>query len=478
MTREYETAERQAIIFTEITLRDGEQQEKFAANMPLGDRLDVFDTLIDSGMRRIEIGHLANPHDIALATAIVRHIDEKESAGDSHYEDVKLQVLFGSQEDKIGLGLQALQGFAKDRVIVHVYDRVHSQLRKLAKTPKSAQETAQSVIRVSQRALDAGFTRFSISGEGAVNHDDPIEDTIAYYASIIGALEKMGAKDVNANLANTYGLSLGGEWGREGLRHFSNEVKAASDTITVTTTVHTHNDMNSAGEFSTAAIEEGFDGVEGPMNKNGERTGNASLTDTMVRFMESARNAFERNQRALGSLASSQVFWAKRYIPEAIIDALDTWYNNAFHIAEIYDTFDRFHGTSLGNPDAYSAGSGPHAHANLAALKDPVGNPLWKNYCTSALIHAAMGRPEAKQVLAVDPERIKAITLATHASGGSTEVVHEGVFTPAPESERKKSEAMAYEVIQGFVQLMCASTARQTLLTCSNSGALSDTLKR
>lgn len=46
--------------------RDGEQQEKRYENMPITDRIEVFDQFVNAGMRQAEIGHLGNPHDIAF----------------------------------------------------------------------------------------------------------------------------------------------------------------------------------------------------------------------------------------------------------------------------------------------------------------------------------------------------------------------------------------------------------------------------
>lgn len=459
-------AVRQPIYFTEVTLRDGEQQEKTFENMPITDRLAVFDLLVDTGMQRIEIGHLANPYDIVFARALVNHIHHKESAGDTRYETVELQVLFGSQADIMEPGIQALQTFDKNRVIVHVYDRVSSALRNLAQTPKTVTETTESVIAASTKMIDAGFTRFSISGEGAVNHDDPIEETLGYYTTIMQALEQQGAQEINVNVANTFGLSLGGSWNERGLYNFNEQVRSAVSDTRATTSIHAHNDMNTATEFSLAAIRAGFDRVEGTLIGMGERTGNVPLVDVMARLIEDARHNTHHTVQALGHVAQAHI-WQDRYIPEDTVASLDTWHTSASRIAEIYGTQDRFHRTSLGNPDAYAAGSGPHAHANKAALENPLQHPVWKNYCHTALIHAIMGRPEAKQVLAVDPERMKAVTLETHAAGGSTRSVHNETVAIAPRHVRTEAARIAYDSINRILAVMrYSSNTRQYSTSC------------
>src|SRR5438105_1172141 len=138
---------RQEIAFTEVTLRDGEQQDKRYPIMPVEERLRVLDSIVDAGMMRIEIGHLGNEHDIDFARAAVAHIQERGKV-DDRYNRVDVQVLFGSQPDLIAPGLQALEGFSKDRVIVHVYDRVSPNLRHLATDPYTSEQSADRVAAV------------------------------------------------------------------------------------------------------------------------------------------------------------------------------------------------------------------------------------------------------------------------------------------------------------------------------------------
>ncbi len=446
---------RQPIAFTEVTLRDGEQQQKRHEIMPIEDRLEVFDRLVLSGMRRIEIGHLGNPHDIAFAKALVEHITETEQY-DDRYREVELQVLFGTHEDFIEPGLAALENFDKDRVVVHAYDRVSSELRSLAKEPKSVEESAADVIKTCQKAIKLGFGRVSVSGEGAVNNNDHQSDVFRFYTKIVREVADSGATEINVNLANTFGLSPTGLWNEFTLRQFNREIKSQTNTAKVTTSVHAHNDMNSAVEFSMAAIRAGFDRIEGTMTGMGERAGNTALLDIMARYIEIARAAEDIKIQTLGGLVVKQVdLWDKRSIPAEIIAALPNWHDNAKRLSEIYDTMDRFERTSLGNPYAYDAGSGPHGHANKRALEDPIGHPLWRNYCIAAIPHAMLGRPEAQQVLAVDPERLKEITLLTHAAGSSNKAIHEDEIVVAPASEREQSKNEAYELLQRIGQIMC-----------------------
>ncbi len=447
----------QPICFTEVTLRDGLQQDDIADRwmgepVPIEERMRVFDAIVDSGIKRIEIGHLGNEegNDVAFAREVVNRIITTEASGDDRYDDVELQVLFGSQKSLIARGVEALDGISKDRVIVHVYDRVSEQLRNLATEPYDSAASAQRVIEAAQIALDNGFTRLSISGEGAIDPTTPLEEVIEFYATVTDELRKRGATEVNWNLANTFGFSLGDETEAE-LFEFNQAAKTGRDYVT--TSAHVHNDYNDAPGYAIAAIRAGFDRIEGTWSGMGERCGNVAIADVVVRLLENARTNIDRMQagtvaRKLGSYGVRESIWKQRYLEPSVVAALGKAYKTCVTISEIFGTDDRFRKTSLGNPAAYDAGSGPHAHANQEFLRDPVGKPLWRNYGSSALIHAMLGRPEAQEVIDVDPDRIRKITLRTHAAGGSTNRVLANEISIASPEERKRSTEMANELME------------------------------
>lgn len=449
-----------AIGLTEVTLRDGMQQDNITQGepTPISDRISVFDSLVVAGMQRIEIGHLGNEDglDVAFASALVDHITAAEAAGDTRYEGVELQVLFGSQQELIDKGVKALDGFDKERVIVHVYDRLSPGLRDLATESYTSQMSAQRVIDATQIAIDHGFTRFSISGEGAIDPKADVDEAVEFYTTISDAIHERGAEEVNVNLANTFGFSASEETFGE-LYHFNREVKRDRDFVT--TSVHVHNDYNSAPHYALTAIKAGFDRVEGTMIGMGERAGNVALADVVVRLLEHARAEVDKAEygtarRFLGLSAVRESIWKQRYLEPSVLNALGSFYETCVSIADTFGTHNRFGKTSLGNPEAYDAGSGPHAHANREFLKDPVRKPLWESYGAVALIHAALGNPKALGIIGVDVDQIKKITLITHATMGSRstkDVLNDDVEI-APIEERKESEAMARTKIAAITE--------------------------
>jgi isopropylmalate/homocitrate/citramalate synthase len=441
---------RQPIHFTSVDLRDGEQQEKAEAIMPIGDRIRIFDHIVDTGIKRIEIGHLGNEHDAEFARALVQYITQESDRGDESYDDVELQVLFGSQLELTG-GIDALEGFDPDRVVVHLYDRVSPALRNLAATPYTIGDSAARVAEAAKSVIEKGYRNISISGEGTVDPDVSAEAAAQnFYIPIIQAIKRAGAAKINVNLPNTFGSSLGGEWNKFGLKNFDALIKHRFPDVT--TSIHVHNDHNSATEVALTAIEAGFDTVEGTLFGMGERSGNVALADVMVRLLEDARQVVEVQQRwdLVSQIAQEAVMtsvWVDRALDPKLVEGAVNWHRAAQEIAITYDTENRLHKTSLGNPEAYAAGSGPHAHANQEALKDPIEKPLWRNYGRAALIHAMLGRQEAKQVIAIDPDRYREITLATHAAGGSTRRILDEEVVECTDSARDEALRQARQMI-------------------------------
>lgn len=458
---------RQPIYFTAVDLRDGEQQRKRYDVMPIEDRIAVFDQIVNAGIGRVEIGHLGNPHDVEFARALVQHIDQQAEAGDERYETVELQALFGSQMDRTS-GIEALDGFDKDRVIVHVYDRVSPGLRGLAAKPYSIEESAGRVADAALDFAERGYTKFSISGEGTVDPEImPRQAADQFYIPVIDRLTEAGSTNININLPNTFGSSPGGEWGEAGMRVFNDRVKDAHPDVT--TSIHVHNDHNSATEVAMAAIRAGFDSVEGTMIGMGERSGNVALVDVMTVLLEDGRQQLEVQRRwhVASHAAKTAVMaslWHSRSIDAAMMRHLTHWHQAGTTISAIYDTTNRWERTSLGNPDAYDAGSGPHAHANREYLHDPVRNPLWRNYGRIALVHAMMGRPEAQQIISVNRGRLREISLLTHAAGGSSHQMHGEEVVECSEERRHQAIAMAGAEMDAIVGVVSDHIPQRSLV--------------
>ncbi len=424
------TEKRKPINFVDVTQRDGEQMR--IDDVDVNDRLSAFDALASTGIKTFEIGHLGNDTDQTYAEALIEHINRN-----SDYDDISLQVLFGSQSEILADGLRWLDGFDKDRVVVHVYDRLDENMRDLASEYYDRDESARRVSSAIDIAYENGFRRFSVSGEGATGAS--VGDAMQYYGEI---LEHCAQKDekiaVNVNLPSTNGSSAIGIWRPDELEEFNNVIK--NQFPAATTSIHAHNDFGSAVDFSIQAIYAGFDKVEGTLIGMGERTGNVALGDVAMRLLEIAKS--EANPETVKSIGRKALF-SSRCLPPEIMSGFGNFYSASQSVAQIYGVQHRFERTAFGDPDAYNAGCGPHDQASARALEDPGRWPLYKNYIPRALVDAILGRPQALAIIKAEPDAIRDITIDGHAAGGSTKKIVNGYVDSASEQSRKQAENTA-----------------------------------
>ncbi len=446
------------IDIVDVTLRDGLQQDdiKKGEILPSGkpeglsieDRIGIFDNLIDTGIETIEAGHFGNPEDRPFGRALVKHINSKSAEGDERYKKVKIQMLVGAQKDGIVEAIKVLEGFDKERVIVHVYNRISPELLALASIqPNTPTKSAQDLCDTTLIALQAGFQHFSVSGEGAVDHTQDPNIVAEYHNHVTRFLFGHGARSVNVNLANTFGSSPYGLWDTEGLADFNTTAKSVAEEfedVTVTTSVHAHNDSGSATEFSLDALHAGFDKVEGSIIGMGERAGNTAIVDVLERLAEMATIDYENIERFVregnipedifATRALKKSIFRDRYVSSHMAFSLPTMYGAAKSVGEIAET-QRFNETSIGKTRSYDAGSGPHGEANAKYVESPMRHRLLEIYGHIASIHALFGNPYAQAIVDVDIEGMKAVTVDNHAGGGNTRKVHEGRLQRAPEEE-------------------------------------------
>lgn len=449
--------ETETVYFTDVTLRDGQQQETDPVTTE--QRLAVFKKIVETGVDRIEIGHLGNEAaDQELAHHIVQEVAAQEKAGDSRYADVKLQVLFGSdkQEAQTKAGIAVLQKAFQtaygedwqekmsDKVVVHVYDRIDPNLTRVSKNPYDARKSAHQVANSAQFALDAGFTQFSVSAEAATAVT--VEEMIQFYRSVNQRLFDRGAKSVNNNLANTYGFSADTSTDAAAFAVFNRGVKAGFPEGAVTTSIHTHNDRGSATDVSMRAITGGFDRVEGTHIGMGEREGNVALVEVMGRMLERAVRPEEITEVVSGVAAWAGKSAVRRSVaitPE-VAQHVHHWYDTAEFIADVFgpQARKRWHKTSLGSPNAHDNGSGPHDQLMKAAVEDPVNYPPYQAYEWTLGPNGAMGRTEADDIAIGDPDAVIKVTVANHAGGGSTSAIVNGDFVRAAPDVIEKARDM------------------------------------
>lgn len=432
----------QALKFCDVTLRDGQQQQ--IDKVTQEQRVEVFDAIVRTGVDRVEIGHLGNPVDQDFAHRLVGHIAEQEKT-DELYKNVQLQVLFGSQPELIEAGSQVLVGAFQEfypdnwqeemqkRVVVHVYDRIDGSLRQASSEAYTMEQSAARVVEAAMLARDKGIVNFSISGEAATTASP--EEAIQFYRYITAWLVNTGADSVNVNLANTYGFSPNEVWNAGTLTIFNEAIKHGLDDK-VTTSIHAHNDVNSANDFTWSAIVAGFDRVESTHIGMGERVGNVASVDVVSRILELARQQKitpEMKKSAISRLAGRFMTQHTVKLDEQIVINLVKWYESGEILANIYGQHarDRWHKTSLGNPSAHDNGSGPHDQMMAKAIEDPLNYPPYMNYEWLLAINSIMGRPGTGELAVGDPAWVDKVTVGNDAGGGKTQLIKSGQIVRA-----------------------------------------------
>jgi isopropylmalate/homocitrate/citramalate synthase len=460
---------------TDVTLRDGQQQQ--TNEVTTAERVAVFDSIISTGVDRVEIGHLGNGNgDQQLAGEIVRRVAEREGE-DERYANVKLQVLFGSQENLIEEGIGVLQtAFQEqygedwqakmaDKVVVHVYDRVDENLTSISSSPYDAKESARRVTTASQHAIDAGFKHFSVSAEAATAVTP--ETAIQFYRSLSQYLVSHGAETVGANLANTYGYSANAEWNTATLAAFNAAVKYGFEPGQVTTSIHTHNDVDNAVGFSMGAIVAGFDRVEGTLTGMGERAGNVASVDVVARMVEAARHEEEQQYRAstIAQFAGRRSLSRTVQLDPGIITNINNWYSAGEEVSRIFGEHAeyRWRRTAVGNPYAHDNGSGPHDQTMRAAIENPVEHPPYRNYGWALATNNIFGRPNTAEVAIGDPNAVQKITVGNHAGGGSTRAVLDGSVQRADTDSVER----ATKNLRGYQQAILGRLANGTTVVAA-----------
>lgn len=444
----------QIIKFCDVTLRDGQQQR--TDDVSVEQRVEVFDAIVSTGVDRIEIGHLGNKEsDQVLAKKLITHLANMETQ-DSRYEGLKLQVLFGSQEELIKQGASVLkqafydnypdnwQSVMNNKIIVHVYDRLDPALTSASSQPYNQSQSASRVVVASAQAIEQGFKNFSISGEAATAVTP--EEAIKYYRHILTELFMLGAEKVNVNLANTYGFSENYFWNTATMDIFNRAVKYGFEGR-VSTSIHTHNDVNSSADYSIAAIVAGFDRVEGTHIGMGERSGNVATVDVMSRLLEQARHmeqSADMPKSKVAKLMANFVTSSVVVVDQAIVDNLDNWHSSGEKIAKIFGKHAvyRWHRTPLGSPYTHDNGSGPHDQVMAASVTDPVNYRADKSYEWNLMINNIMGRPSTEDMIVGEPSAVDEVTVGNYAGGGKTHAIKEGKLTRASliEVEQAKYE--------------------------------------
>jgi 2-isopropylmalate synthase len=255
----------QAPRWCSVDLRDGNQA--LAVPMNVGQKLELFSTLVKIGFKEIEVGF---PSASNTEFTFNRRLIEEKRAPD----DVWLQVLVQAREDLIERTIESLIG-AK-RVIIHMYNSTSPAQRRVV-FGKSKDEIKAIAVKGAQMIKDR------------LHRLKGTEVMLQYSPESFSATEVEYAKEISEavmdvwqptpqhkmilNLPDTVEVAMPNVYADQ-IEWICTNIKNR-DSLVIS--LHTHNDRGTGVAATELGLLAGADRVEGTLFGNGERTGNLDL---------------------------------------------------------------------------------------------------------------------------------------------------------------------------------------------------------
>jgi 2-isopropylmalate synthase len=254
-----------APVWCSVDLRDGNQA--LAVPMNVSQKLEMFDALVRTGFKEIEIGFPAASN---TEFAFNRHLIEEGRIPD----DVTVQVLVQAREDLIERTFESLVG-AK-RCIIHLYNSTSPAQRRIV-FGKSKEEIVAIAVQGAQWIKDrlprlAGTdVRLQYSPESFSATE--VEFAREISEAVMQVWDPTPARPMILNLPDTVEVAMPNvyadqiEWMCRNIRE--------RDSLIIS--LHTHNDRGTGTAATELGLLAGADRVEGTLFGNGERTGNLDI---------------------------------------------------------------------------------------------------------------------------------------------------------------------------------------------------------
>ena len=254
-------------IWCSVDLRDGNQA--LVDPMNLEEKLEYFHTLVDIGVKEIEIGF---PSASETEYEICRELID----GGHIPDDVTIQVLVQARPHLIKKTFEAIQG-AKN-VILHFYNSTSTLQRKvvfhmdMAGITKIATDAGDLIYEMSKPMLEQGMNlRYEYSPESFMGTE------MDYAAEICQAvLEHLHATPehkVILNLPTTVENCMPNYFADE-IEYFISKLPSRECAII---SLHPHNDRGEGVATAEMGILAGAERIEATLFGNGERTGNVDM---------------------------------------------------------------------------------------------------------------------------------------------------------------------------------------------------------
>lgn len=258
----------EAPIWCSVDLRDGNQA--LIDPMNLEEKLEMFQTLVDSGIKEIEVGF---PSASETEYEILRTLIE----GGYIPDDVTIQVLVQSREHLIKKTFEAVKG-AKN-VIIHFYNSTSTLQRKVVfrKDMDGIIDIAVTGARLIKKLSDELMQtsdiniRYEYSPESFTGTE--MDNAVEICQRVLEELDATPENKVILNLPATVEGSTPNGYADQ-IEYFCRHLKGRDSAII---SLHPHNDRGTAVAAAELGLLAGAERIEGTLFGNGERTGNVDL---------------------------------------------------------------------------------------------------------------------------------------------------------------------------------------------------------
>src|SRR5512137_3227352 len=248
-----------------VDLRDGNQA--LAVPMNVGQKLELFQTLVKCGFKEIEVGF---PSASNTEFTFNRRLIEEHRAPD----DVWLQVLVQAREDLIERTFESLVGAKK--AIIHLYNSTSPAQRRvvfgmskeeiLRVAVRGAQWVQERLPRLKGTEVRLQYSPESFSATEVEFAKEAAEAVMEVWKPTPQHKMILNLPDtVEVATPNVYADQV--EWTCRNIKH--------RDSLIIS--LHTHNDRCTGTAATELGLLAGADRVEGTLLGNGERTGNLDL---------------------------------------------------------------------------------------------------------------------------------------------------------------------------------------------------------
>jgi 2-isopropylmalate synthase len=248
-----------------VDLRDGNQA--LAVPMNVGQKLELFSTLVKIGFKEIEVGF---PSASNTEFTFNRRLIEEKRAPD----DVWLQVLVQAREDLIERTIESLIGAKK--VIIHMYNSTSPAQRRVV-FGKSKDEIKAIAVKGAQMIKDRLHrlkgTEIALQYSPESFSATEVEFAKEISEAVMDVWQPTPERKMILNLPDTVEVAMPNVYADQ-IEWICRNIKNR-DSLAIS--LHTHNDRSTGVAATELGILAGADRVEGTLFGNGERTGNLDI---------------------------------------------------------------------------------------------------------------------------------------------------------------------------------------------------------